>query len=228
MRLRRPPRAAAVAIRTRDDKISYADVLKKPRQEVSLGELGIEVTKIRRGLNGSIMIEIPGRDSSSKAKMLADKLKEKLDEKEIIISRPTAMAEMMITGLDESVTKEEVVDIIIEYGECLAEEIKVGVIKRMYNGLGMIWARCPLRAANVMAKEEKVRIGWTIAKVELLPRRPLQCFKCWEYGHTKFACKASIDRKGHCFNCCAQCYVPQQKFYFLFKYAKIASIIFKL
>jgi len=91
MRLRRPPRAAAVAIRTRDDKISYADVLKKARQEVSLGELGIEVTKIRRGLNGSIMIEIPGRDSSSKAKMLADKLKEKLDEKEIgivIIAEP--------------------------------------------------------------------------------------------------------------------------------------------
>jgi len=170
MRLRRPPRAAAVAIRTTDDTISYADVLKKARQEVSLGELGIKVTKIRRGLNGSIMIEIPGRDNS-KAKMLADKLKEKLDEKEIIISRPTTMAEMMITGLHESVTKEEVADIITEYGECLAEEVKVGIIKRMYNGLGMIWARCPLRAANVMAKEEKIRIGWTIAKVELLPKR---------------------------------------------------------
>jgi len=133
-----------------------------------------------------------------------DKLREKLGEKEIVISRPTTMAEIMITGLDESVTKEEVVDIIVEHGECLVEEIKAGDIKRMYNGLGMIWARCPLRAANVMAKEEKVRIGWTIAKVELLPRRPLQCFKCWEYGHTKFACKASIDRKGHCFNCGAQ------------------------
>lgn len=84
---RKPPRTAVVAIRTRNDNISYVEILKKARQEISLGEIGIEVTKIRRGINGSIMIEIPGQESSEKANTLAIKLKEKLGEKEIAISR---------------------------------------------------------------------------------------------------------------------------------------------
>lgn len=101
-RQRRPPKAAVVAIRTKNDKVSYADVLKKARQEIPPGEIGIEVTKIRRDLNGSVIIEIPGQESSEKAKILADKLKEKLSEEEVAISRPVTMAEIRITGLDES------------------------------------------------------------------------------------------------------------------------------
>jgi len=200
-RLKRPPRAAAVAIRAKNDKVSYAEVLKKARQEVSLGELGIGVTKIRRGLNGSMMIEIPGQDSGRKAKLLEDKLREKLGENEIVITRPMTMAEIIITGLDESLTKEEVVSIIAEQGDCMVNEITVGNIRRRYNGLGTIWVRCPLRTARTLAKEGKVTMGWTMARVQLLPKRPLQCFKCWEFGHVKFACKSSTDRKGHCFNC---------------------------
>lgn len=103
-----------------------------------------------------------------------------------------------------NLTKEEVVDTIVEQGDCLAEEIRTGDIKGMYNGLGMIWARCSLRAASIMANAGKVRIGWTIARVELLARRPLQCFRCWEYDHVRFTCKASVDRSSHCFNCGGQ------------------------
>lgn len=68
---RKPPRTAVVAIRTRNDNISYAEILKKARQEISLGEIGIEVTRIRREINGSIMIEIPEQESSEKANTLA-------------------------------------------------------------------------------------------------------------------------------------------------------------
>jgi len=41
-RLRKPPRAAVIAIRARNEGVSYAEVLKKARQEVSLGDLGID------------------------------------------------------------------------------------------------------------------------------------------------------------------------------------------
>lgn len=66
---------------------------------------------------------------------MIEKLKEKLDGNEVIITRPTAMAEIKVTGLDESVTIEEVREIIAEYGGCTAEEVKAGEIKWMYNGL---------------------------------------------------------------------------------------------
>lgn len=173
-----------MAIRTRNDNISYAEILKKARQEISLGEIVIKVTRIRRGVNGNIMIEISGQESSEKANTLAIKLKEKLGEEEIVISRPVAMAEIRITGLDISVIKEEVIDTIMEQGDCLRgqklgeKEIRTGDIKELYNDIGMIWARCSLRATSTLANLGKIRIGWTMAKVEMFARSPLQCFRC--------------------------------------------------
>jgi len=75
-RLRKPPRAAVVSIRARNEGVSYAEVLKKARQEVSLGDLGIETTRIKKGINGSLLIEIPGQEGNEKAKKLLDKLRE--------------------------------------------------------------------------------------------------------------------------------------------------------
>jgi len=138
MRSRRIPRAAVAAIRARDEGVSYAEVLRKARREVSLGELGIETTKIKRGINGSILIEIPGQEGNEKAKILADKLREKLGETEVAITRPTAMGEIRMVGLDESATTEEVRDTIANLGGCKGEDVKVGQIRWMYNGLGTI------------------------------------------------------------------------------------------
>lgn len=208
-RLRRM-RAAVVAIRTEDDSISYADVLRKTRQEISLGDLGIETTRIRRGINGSLLIEVPGQESKEKARVLEEKLKEKFVEgSKVVITRPNATAELRIFGFDESVTTEEVSDAVAVYGSCTTKEVKVGQIRSMFNGLRMVWIRCPLAAARDVAREGRIRIGWTEARVEMLAKRPLQCFRCWswpcpatvEFGHVRLQCKASVDRKGHCFRC---------------------------
>lgn len=128
-------------------------------------------------------------------------MKEKLGEEEIAITRPTTMAEIRIYGLDESVTMDEIKSIVVNYGDCSDEEIRIGQIKWMYNGLGMTWVRCPLATANKMAKDGRIRIGWTVARVEILAKRPLQCYRCWEFGHVRFSCSAKVDRQGHCYNC---------------------------
>lgn len=64
-----------------------------------------------------------------------------------------------------------------------------------------VWARCPLAAAIQVASEEKIRIGWTVARVELLKARPTQCYRCWQYGHVRSACTAKEDYSNACFNC---------------------------
>lgn len=43
-----------------------------------------------------------------------------------------------------------------------------------------------------------------MARVEMLARRSLQCFRCWEFGHARYTCKSSVDRSGHCFRCGGQ------------------------
>lgn len=58
-----------------------------------------------------------------------------------------------------------------------------------------------MAAAINVERKGKLRIGWTVAKVEMLAKRPLQCYCCWEYGHIRFQCRANVDRNGLCFNC---------------------------
>jgi len=57
-----------------EEGFSYADALKKARTEISLKEIGINTTKIRRATNGGIIIEIPGAENKEKANVLVQKL----------------------------------------------------------------------------------------------------------------------------------------------------------
>lgn len=86
-----------------------------------------------------------------------------------------------------------------EMGECEYDEISIGDIRPMR--LFMTWARCPLTAAVKIANNGKLKIGWSIVRAELLEARPKQCYKCWEFGHTKGVYKSEIDRSALCFKC---------------------------
>jgi len=44
-------------------------------------------------------------------------------------------------------------------------------------------------------------LGWSVAKVELMKARPVQCYKCWHFGHVRNKCESVTDRTNHCFKC---------------------------
>lgn len=101
---------------------------------------------------------------------------------EIKIARPIKTAELRIKGLDDSVIAGEVAQAVAKSGGCTVTEVKTRTVSRAPNGLGTIWVRCPLTAANKVAVLGHIRIGWASARTELLDVRPLQCFKCLEEG----------------------------------------------
>jgi len=197
---RRPPKTAAVTITGSGDGFSYATVLKKARENIPLDEMGIESSRIRRTINGGRIIEIPGEDAAEKADRLADRLRSVLGS-EVVIARPSVKGEVRILGLDDTVTTDEVVSVISDLGKCSSTDVRVGVIRPLASGLGVVWVQCPLAAANKVAALKKLRIGWTMARVELLAARPLQCFKCWRFGHTRHNCASQCDLSGLCFRC---------------------------
>jgi len=163
--------------------------------------MGIDASKIRKGINGGLIIEISGEENSIKAANLVEKLKEVLpDRDKIRISQPTTKADLKISGLD-SVTKQEVVEVIADLDKCNSDNIKAGDIRWMPNGLGVIWVQCPANTANRVTAFGKIKVGWTIAKIEVLPSRLLQCFRCWNYGHVRYSCTSTIDRSNHCYRC---------------------------
>lgn len=197
---RRLPSTAAVVITGKRENFSYAGALKEARGKISLAELDIDNLKIRKTFNGGRIIEISGPEGQTKADLLADRLKVLL-QNEAIITRPIKKGEIRLIGMDDSVEEEEVRAALSEIGKCATSEIKVGNIRRMNNGLGTVWVQCPLATAIRITNLGKIRIGWTTVKAELLKARPVQCFKCWEFGHISYACKNQVDRRGSCFNC---------------------------
>lgn len=68
---RKLPKGSVVSIRGKGEDFSYASALKRAREEISLDELGIENSRIRKAASGGLLIEISGMNSGHKADLLA-------------------------------------------------------------------------------------------------------------------------------------------------------------
>lgn len=129
-------RMEAITI-SRQDKESYADILRKVKQNINLREIGIKETRIKRTATGNLLIQIEGKNCKEKADLLAEKKKGIVGE-EARINRPTRRAELRVSGLDEDTGPEEVASRIIKETGCEREEIIIGNIRRNRFGVGNI------------------------------------------------------------------------------------------
>lgn len=194
------PRTAAVMLSCPPGQFSEA--MRVARECVKIEDLGIREMRPKRAATGAMLLEIPGPDGAEKASVLKDRMAEALREMEgIKVTRPVKMAELRVKDILESTDVNEVRGIISTLGECTAEEVKVGTMRESSNGLGTLWVQCPLKAANKVAALEKIKIGWTSSRVEILAPRKLQCYRCLERGHVQNNCKNDRDRSGLCYRC---------------------------
>lgn len=197
---RRPPRTAAISLTCPEGQ--YTSVLKKAREEIDIEEIGIETLRPKWAASGALLFEIPGPDGENKATLLKGKL-EKLfgNSEEIKVAKPTKMADICLKDIIDPSDKEEITRAISRSGECNPEEVRVGSSRKTASGLYLVWARCPLKAANKILESGRIRMGWTNARIEILPARTLRCYRCLEAGHVQSNCKATTDRSNNCYRC---------------------------
>ena len=111
----RAPRTAAVLVKCVEsaDKSepSYADVMRLAREKISLEELNITNTRIRRVQAGGLLIEIPGGDEAA-AKALVERLRNVFAvsdfKDDVNVVRSIRWAEIRLIDIDQSATAEEV------------------------------------------------------------------------------------------------------------------------
>lgn len=77
----------------------------------------------------------------------------------------------------------------------------VGTIKTSPRGTGFVWIKCPLAEANILDNKKRIKIRWSSVRVNILPPRKIQCFRCLRIGHTKSRCDDDTDRSDLCYNC---------------------------
>lgn len=76
-----------------------------------------------------------------------------------LITRPNIRGEIKLTGLDESITVDEIQAAVAIEGACRKDEVKTGKIGRTRTGAGVIWVQCPKTAAVKLADLKRNQIG---------------------------------------------------------------------
>lgn len=159
-----------------------------------LNQMGITSPRIRETLNGGILIEIPGENGSEKADNLASQLRTAMEGKATVL-RPTARAEALIIGIDQSVQIEDAVTELTRIGGCRIGELRTGPMRPMRsNGLlSTMWIQAPTEAINKIT-EGKIILGWSVVRAVPLKKRQIQCYRYWHVGHASAKCTAQVDR----------------------------------
>lgn len=108
-------------------------------EKINIGSLGIK-KRPRRAITGALLFEVRGVGNNDKADVLAGKLREVMAQRDDVkVSRPTKTVEIRITGLDDSVTSQEVAEVVVALGGCSPLDIKTGGIRMALSGFGTCW-----------------------------------------------------------------------------------------
>ncbi|XP_061723699.1 uncharacterized protein LOC133529913 [Cydia pomonella] len=195
-----PSTAAIVVALKSESEATYASIMSKATTSVNLADVGLNHVKVRKTAAGARIIEVSGSDNGRAADELCRRMTEVIGE-EARVYRPTKMADLRISGLDEAATQEAIAAAIAKLGECAVNEVKVGKIRAQYNGTGTALVQCPMTAAKKVTGAGRLLIGWSSALVVALDPTPMRCFKCMGKGHTRALCPSPVDRSSLCFRC---------------------------
>lgn len=171
----RPPRNSVVSITVPPDRsVSCAKAMSEACRSINLNLfIGIEGgLRPKRGMTGSLLWEVPGAKGASRAEDLARELGRVLQPLGVKVSRPKKMVEVRVSGLEGSITPEDVTEALSSTGGCALGDVRVGSIRTSPNGLGTAWARCPAAVAKKATVAGRVLVGWAVARIEALPARP--------------------------------------------------------
>ncbi|CAH2085120.1 unnamed protein product [Euphydryas editha] len=199
------PRTPAVLVTLRPEAVSkgvtYCQVLQTAAEKVNLAEVGIEGgLKMRIAATGARLLELPKGQAPEVVERFTRELRTALDDVANVV-QPTKYASIRITGLDDSVTPQMVVDAVAKAGQTVADNVKAGDVSVGPGGMGVVVARCPIAVAKSIANGGRLLVGWSSARVQVLEQRALRCFKCMGLGHTRPTCPTAADRGKACYRC---------------------------
>ncbi|EFN82549.1 hypothetical protein EAI_05064, partial [Harpegnathos saltator] len=172
------------------------EFMQEARRLIKPADLGIPgALRVRQVLTGVMLIEMPGSNSGAAADRLAAE-----KGPDYRVQRPVRTTALRLTGLDLTIGAEEVVAALSQLaGGGFRWWIERLPARDSSDG-GPVPTGGPQVAAKVAAAG-RVQVGWTRAKVVVLPARVMICFRCLEQGHRRWRCTSAVDRSNCCYHC---------------------------
>lgn len=199
---RRPPRQkykGDALIVEANEQTTYAALLKRMREDPELKELGENVVKTRRTQKGEMIFELK-KDPAIKSSSYRELVEKSLGG-EANVRALSQEAVVECKDLDMITTEEDVRHALAE--QCDLRGPMTIRIRKSYGGTQTAAIRLPLDAAKKLAERGKVRVGWSVCPLRLVPRvtkTEERCFRCLGFGHQSRNCKGP-DRSQLCWNC---------------------------
>ncbi|KAL9883232.1 uncharacterized protein ACN427_010668 isoform 2-T2 [Glossina fuscipes fuscipes] len=176
-------------------ELSYADMLRKVKDEPQLSKFGEAVQKIRRTQKGELLLQL--NQSGEKAEELRAAVGSFLGgEAEVRCLKQRKMVECK--DIDEVTTREDISSALkSQYGVASAEVVN---LRKAYGGTQTALITLQQEEAAKLLAGGKLRVGWVICRIR--ERTPLlRCFRCLEFGHIAKQCAAPSDRSKACRRC---------------------------
>lgn len=179
----------------------YAEILRRIKHDVPEDQVYNTVEKIHKTSAGDILITLSKRSADkgqALQKTIADILKE---DAKVICKGPQENIE--IRDIDDE-TKKEDIQAALKTGAGENSEIPIEAIKirKAFRGTQTATVTLPATTARkLLDGNGKIRIGWVNCRIRGASKRPIQCFKCWHFGHFGSQCKSEVNRSNRCIRC---------------------------
>lgn len=193
---KKTPRQDALLVQTGDK--SYADMLKIIKESINPIDIGVEVKTIRKSKNNDVIVTV--QSGSSGIEALKQELERKVPEAktQLLIDRKT----LHIKGMDETITKEEIVESVSKAINKEAKTFEVRALRPAFGNTQNATLIINEEDAEKLLKANSLRVGWT--KCRVIERAATnRCPRCWEYGHSKGECTGP-NREKLCWRCSAE------------------------
>lgn len=194
IRLRKfPPQGHVLIIRSVDPSITYSQIRTQVSSLVNPVHSGIKLRSVQSTATGGMRITADTVEDLAKL----EKGLEGLDSTKFETSKPGGRKpEIVIFGIESDLSSEEILAGLRSQNEDLKES-SLELLKRFDGNRGAnAIVSVDEDSYKKLSGKRKLNVGW--CALDFRPNtKPLQCYKCWKFGHNKKVCR-SKPRCGSC------------------------------
>ncbi|CAH1099369.1 unnamed protein product [Psylliodes chrysocephalus] len=175
----------------------YAAMVKRLKENIDIGKLGIKINTIKKTEKGDIILTTEGGEK--KARSLEEEIKNKVEGCKVKIKKNETI-QLYILGMDITTTEIDIKEAVKQETATELEDIEIKTLREGRSRTQSALIELPRRNGLEIIKRRSIRIGW--ANCDIKEKIFLiRCFRCLEFGHRTNKCTSSSDRSDECLKC---------------------------